>query len=129
MAGACPPALSTAIANAGGFGACGALLSSPEEILSWAQAFRDESDGMFQMNLWTRDEDHQRDHEAEEQMRMFLNDWGPLPRADAGEVTLPDLDAQFDAIVSVKPKALSSIMGVFSPEKVQVLNLLVSSIW
>jgi len=58
----------------------------------------------------------ERNHENEEQMRMFLKDWGPMPDSNAGEVTLPDLDAQFEAIVSVKPKALSSIMGVFSPE-------------
>jgi len=74
------------------------------------------------MNLWTRDETPERNHEDEEQMRMFLKDWGPMPDSNAGEVTLPDLDAQFEAIVSVKPKAISSIMGVFSLEKVQVLK-------
>ena len=30
MAGACPPALSIAVANAGGLGACGALLMRPD---------------------------------------------------------------------------------------------------
>ena len=40
MAGACPPALSIAVANAGGLGACGALLMSPEAILSWCDEFR-----------------------------------------------------------------------------------------
>jgi len=29
MAGACPPSLSIAVANAGGMGACGALLMQP----------------------------------------------------------------------------------------------------
>ena len=32
MAGACPPSLSIAVANAGGLGACGALLLKPDEI-------------------------------------------------------------------------------------------------
>ena len=32
MAGACPVSLSAAVANAGGMGACGALLMKPEEI-------------------------------------------------------------------------------------------------
>src|SRR5450755_481794 len=52
MAGACPPSLSVAVANAGGLGACGALLMEPEEIKSWSANFRQESEGEFQLNLW-----------------------------------------------------------------------------
>ena len=40
MAGACPPSLSIAVANAGGLGACGALLMKPEEIAAWSTEFR-----------------------------------------------------------------------------------------
>ena len=36
MAGACPPSLSIAIANAGGLGACGTLMMKPDEILAWS---------------------------------------------------------------------------------------------
>jgi nitronate monooxygenase len=39
MAGACPPSLSIAVANAGGLGACGALLMSPYEINAWSSEF------------------------------------------------------------------------------------------
>ena len=35
MAGACPPSLSIAVAQAGGLGACGALLMQPQAILDW----------------------------------------------------------------------------------------------
>ncbi len=40
IAGACPPALSIAVASAGGMGACGALLMQPEAIAAWVGAFR-----------------------------------------------------------------------------------------
>ena len=36
MAGASAPALSIAVANAGGLGACGALLMARPEIVAWA---------------------------------------------------------------------------------------------
>ena len=55
MAGACPPALAAAVANAGGMGAMGALTSSPEAIAAWAAAFRAQSNGAFQLNLWIPD--------------------------------------------------------------------------
>ena len=47
MAGACPPSLSIAVANAGGMGACGALLMTPEAIKAWCAEFRQQSKGKF----------------------------------------------------------------------------------
>jgi NAD(P)H-dependent flavin oxidoreductase YrpB (nitropropane dioxygenase family) len=55
MAGACPPSLSIAVANAGGLGACGALLMQPEEIIAWAKEVRENSNGAFQLNIWIPD--------------------------------------------------------------------------
>jgi len=40
MTGACPPALSIAVAKAGGLAACGAVAMTPAEILAWADAVR-----------------------------------------------------------------------------------------
>lgn len=37
MAGACPPSLAIAVANAGGLGGCGALLMQPDAISKWAR--------------------------------------------------------------------------------------------
>ena len=51
MAGACPPALSIAVAGAGGMGACGALLMQPDAIAAWASQVRTHSNGAFQLNL------------------------------------------------------------------------------
>jgi hypothetical protein len=60
MAGACPAGLSAAVTNAGGMGAMGALLTEPEGIAKWSDAFRSESNGAFQLNLWIPDPPPQR---------------------------------------------------------------------
>ena len=45
MAGSCPVSLAVAVADAGGMGAMGALLSSPDAIANWAAEFRSRSLG------------------------------------------------------------------------------------
>jgi len=115
MAGACPPSLSIAVANAGGMGACGALLMGPEAIAAWAEEFRRESEGDFQINLWIHGPAAARDAGAEERQRDFLAGWGPAVTAAMGEGVLPNFDAQFRATLATRPKAISSIMGMFPP--------------
>jgi NAD(P)H-dependent flavin oxidoreductase YrpB (nitropropane dioxygenase family) len=53
MAGACPPALSIAVAKAGGLGAGGALLMNPTAIAAWTAEVRRGTNGPFQLNLWS----------------------------------------------------------------------------
>src|SRR5262245_21433382 len=77
MAGACPPALSIAIANAGGLGGCGATLMPPKEIADWSGAVRAKTNGGFQLNLWVPDPAPARDPKVEQAMRDFLGAWGP----------------------------------------------------
>src|SRR5689334_11726888 len=83
MAGACPPSLSIAVANAGGMGACGALMMQPAEIVAWAEEFRNGSQGEFQINLWIPDPPPRRDAELERKQREFLSQWGPPVPAGA----------------------------------------------
>ena len=113
MAGACPPSLSIAVANAGGMGACGALLLKPEEIKAWSEAVRSGSGGEFQINLWIPEAAPVRDAESEKRVREFLAQWGPAVPAGAGDTKLPEFGAQCQAILDVAPKAASSIMGLF----------------
>ena len=94
MAGACPPPLAAAVGNAGGMGACGALLMSPEEIRDWAAACRAASNGAFQMNLWIPDAPPVRDPTHEARLRAFLSGFGPEPDAAAPDRPGPDFDAQ-----------------------------------
>ena len=115
MAGACPTALSIAVANAGGMGACGALMMKPDEIESWCAAFRDQSRGEFQINLWIPDPPPLRDAASEGRQRDFLASWGPAVSPDAGDAALPNFETQCETLLTVAPKAISSIMGVYPP--------------
>ncbi|HBN54080.1 MAG TPA: nitronate monooxygenase, partial [Stenotrophomonas sp.] len=72
MAGACPVALSAAVANAGGMGAMGAVLSTPEQIGQWMDDFRRQSDGPAQVNVWVPDPAPARDAAGEAASRTFL---------------------------------------------------------
>ena len=116
MAGVCAPSLSIAVANAGGLGACGALLMSPGEIEAWAAEFRAGNKGDFQINLWVPDPPPARDDAYEAAIREFLGTWGPAVPPEAGNQTPPSFKAQCEAILAVRPKAASSIMGLF-PER------------
>ena len=116
MAGACPPALSIAVANTGGMGACGAHLMSPDAIRAWCEEFRRGTDGEFQLNLWIPDPPPVRDPEAESRQRNFLAAWGPPVPPEAGDSVLPDFDAQCQAVLAAKPRVISSIMGLYAPE-------------
>lgn len=119
MAGSCPPALSIAVAKAGGMGACGALLMTPDEIAPWCDAFRASGASVFQINLWTPDPPPQRNPENEARMREFLSQWGPLPDERAGEARPPDFAAQFEAVLQARPTAISTIMGLFEESHIR----------
>jgi nitronate monooxygenase len=113
MAGACPPSLSIAVANAGGLGACGALLMRPDAIEAWASEMRAGSNGGFQVNLWIPDPAPERDERAEDAVRALLDRWGPEVAREAGNVTPPDFTAQCEAMLEVAPPIISSIMGLY----------------
>jgi nitronate monooxygenase len=122
MAGASPVSLSIAVANAGGMGAIGALLTPPDGIRTWAREFRAASTGPLQLNVWIPDPPPRRDSDAEARVRSFLAHWGPPVPASAGDTVLPDFNAQCDAFVEIAPTAVSSIMGVFPPSLVERLK-------
>lgn len=119
MAGACPPALSAAVANAGGLGACGALLMQPDAIRSWASDVRSKSNGGFQMNLWIPDPAPDRNRERESALCRFLSEWGPDVGIEAAETATPDFDEQCEAMLEVAPPIISSIMGLYPPDHVR----------
>ena len=122
MAGACPPALSIAVANAGGMGGCGALLMQPKAITEWVSAFRAASNGAVQLNLWIPDPPPIRDAGNEARVRDFLGRFGPAVPEAAGDAPLPDFAAQCDALLAAGPAAMSSIMGLYPPDFVAALK-------
>ena len=122
MAGACPPSLSIAVANAGGMGACGALLMKPAEIAAWCAEFRQQSQGAFQLNLWIPDPPPDRNADHEQRQRDFLAQWGPPVPAEAADGVLPDFDAQCQALLDAAPTVISSIMGLYAPALVSEMK-------
>jgi nitronate monooxygenase len=122
MAGASAPGLSIAVANAGGLGACGALLMNPAEIRDWARTVRAASNGAFQLNLWIPDPPPVRDADHEAKVREFLSAWGPPVPAEAGDETPPDFAAQCEALLDAGPPIVSSVMGLFPPAYVRTLK-------
>ena len=115
MAGACPVSLSVAVANAGGMGALGALVTTPSGIADWVGAFTAQSAGPLQINNWIPDPPPRRDADAEARVRTFLASWGPAVPPEAGDVALPDFNAQCDAVLDAAPRVVSSIMGLYPP--------------
>src|SRR6185369_6205620 len=115
MAGACPASLSIAVANAGGMGACGALLMAPDEIRAWARDVRAGSNGAFSLNIWIPDPAPVRDPAHEARVRDFLGAWGPVVPAEAAETKPMDFAAQCDAMLETGAPVLSSVMGLYPP--------------
>jgi nitronate monooxygenase len=122
MSGASAPSLSIAVANAGGLGACGALLMKPEEIIAWADEVRRDTQGPFQINLWIPDPAPKRDAAHEAGVREFLGAWGPPVPAEAGDAVPPDFSAQCEALLKAAPPIVSSVMGLYPPEFVKELK-------
>ncbi|MGD9530564.1 NAD(P)H-dependent flavin oxidoreductase [Pseudonocardia sp.] len=109
MAGACPPELAVAVAEAGGMGGAGVVLDAPAAIAEWVRRFRSRSDGALQLNIWIPDEpvdDAARVAAAE----RFLGRFGlPGPPTGSG----PVFAEQCEAMIAARPTAISSIMGLF----------------
>ncbi|MEO1773702.1 MAG: nitronate monooxygenase [Pseudomonadota bacterium] len=122
MAGVAAPALSIAVATAGGMGACGVLMMSPDKIADWVHQVRGTTNGSFQLNTWIPDPAPARDAEAEAAVRSFLGAWGPAVPADAADQPAPDFEAQVAAMLAAGPPAMSSIMGLFPPDVVATMK-------
>jgi nitronate monooxygenase len=115
MAGSSQVNLAVAVAEAGGMGAMGALLSSPDAIANWAAEFRGRSTGPFQLNLWIPHRaEPARDLAAEQRVREFLSSWGPTDPAETKGIQFPDFDKQCDTFLAIRPTVVSSIMGLYS---------------
>lgn len=124
MAGACPPSLSIAVAEAGGLGACGALLMQPQEIEAWAAAVRAATRGPFQLNLWIPGPPPVRDPAHEARLEVFLAGWGPAVPPAAGARSAPDFAAQCETFLTIAPPVVSSIMGLYESAFVARLKAL-----
>jgi nitronate monooxygenase len=116
MAGACPVALSIAVAKAGGMASMGAVVTPPAGVREWVEQFRAHSQGPLQLNTWMPDPPPHRDGVAESRVRDFLSGWGVVVPVDAGDRRPPDAAEQLDTFVQLAPRVVSTIMGLL-PER------------
>lgn len=122
MAGVPAVPLATAVGQAGGMAAMGALLMEPPAIADWVARYRATTAAPLQLNLWVPDPPPQRDAEHEARLRDFLARFGPAVPAAAGDAVPPDFTAQCQALLAARPAAVSSIMGLFPPGFVSQLK-------
>src|SRR2546423_6781736 len=122
MGGVPSVSLSTAVANAGGLGACGVIVMKPAEITQWASDFRAGSQGPFQFNNWIPDPPPARNRGHEARVRAFLEKFGPPVPAEAADAAPPDFDGQCAAILDARPPIVSSVMGLYPPAFVAALK-------
>ncbi|MCO1653675.1 NAD(P)H-dependent flavin oxidoreductase [Pseudonocardia humida] len=118
MAGACPPELAVAVAEAGGMGANGVVLDPPPRITEWVQRFRAAGDGPLQLNIWIPDPpvDAPARVAAAEAFLARFGEPGEPGRA------APVFSEQFAAMLAARPTVVSSIMGLFEPDQVRALH-------
>ena len=119
MAGACPPELAIAVAQAGGMGAGGMVRDDPERIAAWTERFRAGSSGAFQLNIWVPGPTGE-DQDRVEAARRFLGRFGPPGEPGGGSP--PVFREQCEAMLAARPTAISSIMGLFEPDYVRRLH-------
>jgi nitronate monooxygenase len=122
MAGVPAPSLSIAVANAGGLGACGALLMRPQEMVAWIAEFRAGGNGACNINLWVPGPPPARDSSREAALRTLLGQWGPAVPPEAGDAGVLDFGAQCETLLAMAPPIVSSIMGLFPADFVARLK-------
>jgi nitronate monooxygenase len=119
MAGACPPKLAIAVAEAGGMGAGGMLQDPPERIAEWVEQFRSGSSGALQLNIWIPDPPSD-DQDRIEAAREFLGRFGTPGEPGGGPALV--FHEQCEAMLAARPTVISSIMGLFEPDYVRRLH-------
>jgi nitronate monooxygenase len=119
MAGACPPELAIAVAEAGGMGASGVLQDHPERIGEWVQQFRSGSSGALQLNIWIPDPPSH-DQDRMDAARHFLGRFGTPGSPASGPA--PVFREQCEAMLTARPTVISSIMGLFDLDYVRRLH-------
>ena len=112
-----PPGLAAAVTGAGGLGSIGAPYLSPEAIVETAEATRKLTGGAFGMNLFLFDPPqatNQMIARAAERLAPYCRELGIEPPSLSGPAH-PDIPAQMEAILAVKPAVFSFTLGMPPP--------------
>jgi nitronate monooxygenase len=122
--GATTPELVAAVSNAGGIGSLGAALLSPQAIKETVAKIRALTQRAFMVNLFVLQTPQPTVDEVAQAVELLKPVWEPL-----GWTSLPtpgkwceDFDAQFDALIEVKPEIASFTFGILTQEQVERLH-------
>ena len=122
MAGACPPALAAAVSNAGGMGACGALMLDSGQIKDWTEEFKSRTNGSLLLNTWIPGPEPARDYGHEKQVIEFLSRFVSGMSAGFTNPSNVPFEEQCQAMLDANPNVISSIMGLFKSSFVSELK-------
>ena len=122
--GATTPALVAAVSNAGGLGSLAASLLSPAQMCEQAEQVRSLTTRPFLINLFVLQTPSPSPQEIEAASLLLKPLWEPL-----GWANLPtpakwceDFNAQFDALVSLRPAVASFTFGILTASQVERLH-------
>ena len=108
------PELVGAVSNAGSLGSSGAAYLTPEQIREVGRAIRERTDRAFNLNLFAP---HALPDISEEQTVIAIDELAPmhaaldLPTPSLPEKVQEDFQAQFEAVLDVRPAVFSFAFG------------------
>jgi nitronate monooxygenase len=122
--GATTPELVAAVSNAGGIGSLAAALLSPQAIAEQVAKIRALTQRAFMVNMFVLQTPNPSTEEIARAGELLRPVWEPL-----GWTALPtpakwceDFDAQFDALIAVKPEIASFTFGILTSEQMERLH-------
>jgi nitronate monooxygenase len=114
--------LTAVVSERGGLGSYGLYGYTPERIVETATALRAATERPFVLNLWLPHDDSP--EITADQFDVYATALGPfydevgVPHPEQPDRYLPSFDAQFDAVLEVRPTVVSFVYGVPSAEVV-----------
>ncbi len=114
--------LAALVTERGGLGSYGLYGYTPERIVETGAALRDATERPFALNLWLPHDDSP--EVAGDEFEAYVKALGPfydelgVEPPQRPERYLPSFDAQFEAVLEVRPAVLSVVYGVPSAEVV-----------
>ena len=122
--GSCTAELVASVSNAGGLGSMPAALLSPQAMRDEAGRIRALTDQPFLINLFVLETPSPTEEELGRAEKLLQPIWQSL-----GWTSLPrpakwceDFQAQFDALVALRPAAASFTFGILDPRQVERLH-------
>ncbi|MBY0410957.1 MAG: nitronate monooxygenase [Burkholderiaceae bacterium] len=123
MTGSDTPALAAAVSGAGGLGVLGCGMRSPIAMAEAAAEVRRHTDQPFGMNLFvqpTPNPDTATVNAALERLTPLYAEFGLVPTVPAQ--WCEDFEAQFDALLTVRPAVASFTFGILDAAQVEQLH-------